>query len=355
VYSDQEFALVLRKAAELARGPETRGDPSGGLTLEDMKAAAAEAGFDPVLVERAARLVPIDATSESLFARIIGGAVRSEQQASYPTPLGEDGARRLLSAVRSVAGHRGVGDSSERGIRWVEDKETSELLVTADADPDGTSVAVSIDRRTGFLLTALASGGGIFASFLIAIGVAQETSISPYLALATGSIGTLALARGLWAAWTRRAEQRVAALMESIDRTMRGRDTTRSTMLAATQALPKANLAEKLWQISQHWTPRLAARVNDTDVKLVKLQGEFVWHKHDQEDELFVVLKGRLLMQFRDREEWVEEGEFILVPRGVEHRPVAPEEVHVMLVEPSGTLNTGDVRTELTVDVVEPI
>ena len=115
------------------------------------------------------------------------------------------------------------------------------------------------------------------------------------------------------------------------------------------------NLAEKLSRIGDFWVPRLAARVNDTDVKLVKLQGEFVWHRHDAEDELFLVLRGRMLMQFRDREEWVEEGEFIVVPRGVEHRPVAPEEAHVLLIEPTGTLNTGNVRNERTVEAVDPV
>jgi mannose-6-phosphate isomerase-like protein (cupin superfamily) len=97
------------------------------------------------------------------------------------------------------------------------------------------------------------------------------------------------------------------------------------------------------------------AQVNDTDVKLVKLQGEFVWHHHDREDELFLVVKGRLLMQFRDREEWIEEGEFIVVPHGVEHRPVAPEEVHLMLIEPRGTLNTGNVVNERTVVSLDTI
>src|SRR5262245_28311092 len=109
------------------------------------------------------------------------------------------------------------------------------------------------------------------------------------------------------------------------------------------------NIKAKLAQFDEHWSPKLVAQINDTDIKLVKLQGEFVWHHHDEEDELFLVIKGRLLMQFRDREEWVEEGEFIVVPRGVEHRPVAPEPVHLMLIEPSGTLNTGNVINERTV------
>jgi mannose-6-phosphate isomerase-like protein (cupin superfamily) len=115
------------------------------------------------------------------------------------------------------------------------------------------------------------------------------------------------------------------------------------------------NIAEKLARISGHWKPRLVGRVNDVDIRLAKLKGEFIWHRHEHEDELFLVLKGRLLMQFRDRDEWIGEGELIIVPRGVEHRPVAPEEVHLLLVEPSGTLNTGNVRNERTVETIEPV
>ena len=117
----------------------------------------------------------------------------------------------------------------------------------------------------------------------------------------------------------------------------------------------KVNIAEKLARIDQHWTPRLVGQINNTDVKLVKLKGEFVWHHHDHEDELFLIIKGRLLMQFRDSEQWIEEGEFIIVPHGVEHRPVAPEEVHLMLIEPQGTLNTGNLVNERTVAYVEPL
>ena len=110
------------------------------------------------------------------------------------------------------------------------------------------------------------------------------------------------------------------------------------------------SIAQKLEQIREHWQPHIVGSVNDTHIKLAKLQGEFVWHHHEQEDELFLVIRGRLLMQFRDREQWIEEGEFLIVPHGVEHRPVAPEEVHIMLVEPVGTLNTGNVHNERTVE-----
>jgi len=119
--------------------------------------------------------------------------------------------------------------------------------------------------------------------------------------------------------------------------------TLRSSLIA------KVNFREKLARFHDHWSPRIVGELNGQHVKLVKFQGEFVWHKHDHEDELFLVLKGRFRMEFRDREIALEEGEFLVVPRGVEHRPVADEEVHVLLFEPSGTLNTGDVKDERTV------
>ena len=117
----------------------------------------------------------------------------------------------------------------------------------------------------------------------------------------------------------------------------------------------KINIAEKLALFTDHWQPRLVAQVNDMDVKLTRVRGEFVWHHHEHEDEMFLVIKGRLLMQFRDHEEWIEPGEFIVVPRGVEHRPVAPEEVQLILIEPHGTLNTGNVVNERTVAEIQSI
>lgn len=111
----------------------------------------------------------------------------------------------------------------------------------------------------------------------------------------------------------------------------------------------KVNLEAAFRGIAEHWSPRIAAEVNETHVKLAKLQGEFDWHHHEEQDELFMVVKGRLLIQLRDREVWLEEGEMMVVPRGVVHRPVAPEECHVLLVEPKGTLNTGTEVTERTV------
>jgi mannose-6-phosphate isomerase-like protein (cupin superfamily) len=115
--------------------------------------------------------------------------------------------------------------------------------------------------------------------------------------------------------------------------------------------MEKVNLGEKLALFSDHWSPKIVGELNGQQVKLVKFQGEFVWHKHDHEDELFLVVKGRFRMEFRDRYVLLDQGEFLIVPRGVEHRPVAEEEVHVLLFEPATTLNTGNVRNERTVDV----
>jgi mannose-6-phosphate isomerase-like protein (cupin superfamily) len=119
--------------------------------------------------------------------------------------------------------------------------------------------------------------------------------------------------------------------------------------------IEKVNLAEKFSLFSEHWSPKIAGELNDTHVKLAKLHGEFVWHHHEHEDELFLVVKGRLLIKLRDRDLWIDEGEFAIIPRGVEHLPVANEEVHVVLIEPKSTLNTGNIENERTVAQLEQI
>lgn len=119
--------------------------------------------------------------------------------------------------------------------------------------------------------------------------------------------------------------------------------------------MEKLNLYQKLDLIDAYWSPKIVGELNGQHVKLAKLKGEFVWHHHDEEDELFLVLKGRLLIQFRDGEAVLEEGDCLVIPRGVEHRPVAEEEVSVLLFEPAGTLNTGNVRSEHTRENLERI
>jgi mannose-6-phosphate isomerase-like protein (cupin superfamily) len=118
-------------------------------------------------------------------------------------------------------------------------------------------------------------------------------------------------------------------------------------------AMNKVNLAEKLALFSDYWSPKVVGELNGQQVKLVKFKGPFTWHHHDAEDEMFLVVKGRFRMELRDRSVELAEGEFIVVPKGVEHRPVADEEVHVLLFEPATTLNTGNVVNERTVRQLE--
>jgi len=115
------------------------------------------------------------------------------------------------------------------------------------------------------------------------------------------------------------------------------------------------NLREKFGKVKDFWSPKIVGELNDSYVKVVKLKGEFVWHHHDNEDELFLVIQGKLKMRFRDREEEIHPGEFIIVPKGVEHLPVAEEEVHLVLLEPKTTLNTGNITNERTVAELERI
>ena len=119
--------------------------------------------------------------------------------------------------------------------------------------------------------------------------------------------------------------------------------------------MSKINIAEKFAKITEYWKPYIAAELNGQHVKLDKLKGEFVFHHHEHEDEMFLVVKGRFRMEFRDRHEWIEKGEFIVVPRGVDHRPVAEEECWIMLFEPATTLNTGNVRNERTLPELERV
>jgi mannose-6-phosphate isomerase-like protein (cupin superfamily) len=120
--------------------------------------------------------------------------------------------------------------------------------------------------------------------------------------------------------------------------------------------MEKVNIAEKLALFSEYWSPKVVGELNGQHVKLVKFKGEFVWHKHDHEDEMFLVVKGHFKMEFRDKTIFLNENEFIVVPRGVEHRPVAEEEVSIMLFEPATTLNTGDSEDrQLTKEVLDRI
>jgi len=119
--------------------------------------------------------------------------------------------------------------------------------------------------------------------------------------------------------------------------------------------MEKVNIAEKFALIKEPWLPKIVGELNGQLVKLDIFHGEFVWHHHENEDELFLVTKGRIRIDFRDRQVWIEEGEFLIVPRGVEHRPVAEEEAHVLLFEPDATRNTGNVENEMTLTSLDRI
>lgn len=113
--------------------------------------------------------------------------------------------------------------------------------------------------------------------------------------------------------------------------------------------MEKVDIAQKFNLFREHWSPKIVGELNDSYVKLARIKGEFVWHHHENEDELFLVVKGRLLIKFRERDVWLNEGEFLIIPKGVEHLPVAKEEAHILLLEPKSTVNTGNVHNERTV------
>jgi mannose-6-phosphate isomerase-like protein (cupin superfamily) len=121
------------------------------------------------------------------------------------------------------------------------------------------------------------------------------------------------------------------------------------------EIVEKVNLAEKFSLFDEYWSPRIVGELNGQHVLAAKLKGEFIWHHHEDQDEMFLVVKGRLAIKLRERDVLLEEGELFIVPRGVEHKPVAAEEAHVLLFEPKGTLNTGNVRTGRTLEALESI
>lgn len=119
--------------------------------------------------------------------------------------------------------------------------------------------------------------------------------------------------------------------------------------------MDKVNLIQKLSLFNDQWSPKIVGDLNESYIKVAKLKGEFVWHHHEKEDEMFFVIKGKLIIRFKDRDIKIEEGEFLIIPKGVEHLPVAEEEVCVMLIEPKSTLNTGNIKDKRTVENLDRI
>ncbi len=223
VYSDEEFALILRKATELASGAEPIAPSSAGLTLTEMKAAAAQVGFDPALVERAARMLTATATASPL-ERLIGGPSRHNHEVRFPIKLDENRAALLLSAVRisaGLAGRTDAGHSSSLGMTWHDGGDSEALRVTARPEKDGTVVSVVLDRRGTLGVVVGATGLAIFFVVLFAgSALYPEAPALGYGGLIAGIGGALAIARGFWASSTRKVRERVSVVMDTIGKTL---------------------------------------------------------------------------------------------------------------------------------------
>jgi hypothetical protein len=223
LYSDEEFALILRKAAELASRTESPAASSGGLTLAEMKSAAAQAGLDPALVERAARMLAATARTSRL-ERLTGGPLRHEHEAQIPVKLDEQSAARLLSAIRinaSLAGNRDMGHSSAMGMTWHDGGELESLRISARPDEDGTTVSVALDRRGTLGVMAMGSGIVTFLATLFSVyGLYPEAPALGIAGAIAGVGGVLGIARGYWASSTRRVRERISAVMDAITQTL---------------------------------------------------------------------------------------------------------------------------------------
>jgi hypothetical protein len=223
VYSDEEFALVLRKAAELASRAESPPVSSAGLTLAEMKSAAAQAGLDPALVERAARMLAATATASPL-ERLTGGPLRHSREVRFPIKLDENSAARLLSAVRitgGLAGSRDVGHSSSMGMTWHDGGDLESLSITARPDGDGTAVSVALDRRGPLAVVTGLSGMAAFFALLFSVFALYPEA--PALGVAGGIAGVggaLAVVRGYWASSTRRVRERISVVLDAIGQTL---------------------------------------------------------------------------------------------------------------------------------------
>ncbi len=223
VYSDEEFALILRKATELASRAEPTALSLAGLTLTEMKAAAAQVGFDPVLVERAARMLTATATASPL-ERLIGGPLRHNHEVRFPIKLDENRSALLLSAVRisaGLAGKQDVGHSGSMGMTWHDGGDAEALSVTARPEGDGTAVSVVLDRRGTLVTAAVLSGMGMFLVVLFAGAVLYR--VAPALGLGAsiaGIGGSLAVARGYWASSTTKVRERISVVMDAVGQTL---------------------------------------------------------------------------------------------------------------------------------------
>ncbi len=241
VYSDEEFALILRQAAELGSRAEPPGASSAGLTLTEMKAIAAQVGLDPALVEQAARTLVAKVTA-SPVERLIGGPLRHNQEVRFPIELDENKAALLLSAVRisaALAGRQDVGHSGSMGMTWHDGGDTEALSITAHQEEGDTAVSVVLDRRgTLGVVTLFSAVAAFFAVLFAAFALYPEAPALGYGGFIAGIGGILGIARGYWASSTRKARERISAVMDTIDKTLRQPEPPQATTVEDGAAAP---------------------------------------------------------------------------------------------------------------------
>ncbi len=228
-YTDREFALILSKASELARSSNVAERPPAGFSLAEMKAIAVEAGLDPILIERAARLMPAG-SSESRLDRVLGGPVKHRLDAHFATKLTDRRTAHLLSAVRAAVEMQGEGEANASGMSWNSVGEVSQVFVTAHAEGGGTRVRVAVDRRGALILTATVN---LFAAVIggVVATVLDPESVAVSAAIIGGAVaGSLGLGRAMWASTTRGMREKVDALMDTVSRSLAesGSDSTSS-------------------------------------------------------------------------------------------------------------------------------
>lgn len=222
-YSDQDFALILSKATELARKPDSSERQASSFSLAEMKAIAVEAGLDPALIERAARLVPAQ-SAEGPLTRLLGGPVKYRLEGYFDKKLTTTEAEVLLSAVRAAAEQQGEGSADSAGMSWHSVGEGSQFLVSAHAERDGARVRIVLDRRGGLAIIGMFSGLGALATS-IAVVVAGEvgglTSMPLGLSLIAGCVtGSFALGRAVWTATGRSFRAKADRLMDTVSRVL---------------------------------------------------------------------------------------------------------------------------------------
>ena len=218
-YTDREFALILAKASELASSSDVAERPPAGFSLAEMKAIAVEAGLDPVLIERAARLMPV-VSSKSRLDRVLGGPVKHRLDAHFETKLTEKTKAHLLSAVRAAVEMQGRGEAYASGMSWNSVGEASQVFVTAHAEAEGTRVRVAVDRRGALILTATFS---LLAALIgpVVVTVLEPESVAVSAAIIGGAVaGILGLGRAMWASTTRGIREKVDALMDTVSRSL---------------------------------------------------------------------------------------------------------------------------------------